>query len=249
MRAAVDRVLALASDGGSHHVAFVNAFCANVAYEDAEYRDVLAAADVVFPDGVGVAIAARMLGRRISENVNGTDMFPALLGALRGTGLRLFLLGAAPGVAERVADWIRSAYPGVEVAGCRHGYFAQEEEPTVVRAIADARTDLLLVGFGVPKQETWIRRNLRATGAKVAIGVGGLFDFYSGRIPRAPRWVRAASMEWAFRLVQEPRRLWRRYLIGNPLFLYRVARQCLALAPDPPHASPTPPAPGPKTPP
>jgi N-acetylglucosaminyldiphosphoundecaprenol N-acetyl-beta-D-mannosaminyltransferase len=116
-------------------------------------------------------------------------------------------------------------YPGLEIAGARDGYFRPEEEGAVIEAINGSGARILLVAFGAPRQELWIARWRDRLAPPVAMGVGGLFDFYSGRIPRAPVWMREIGLEWVFRLMQEPGRMWRRYVIGNPLFLYRVRKQ------------------------
>ncbi len=203
-------------------VCFVNADCANLAYRDPEYLSVLRTADLCLADGIGIKLAGKLLGREIRQNVNGTDLFPRLCEALAGSPHSLYLLGARPGIAEAVRDWISQNYPGARVAGCRHGYFPPEEEPAVLREIAASGASLLLVSFGAPRQDKWIRRHLPETGVKVAMGVGGLMDFYSGRIPRAPQWMRDIGFEWIFRFYQEPGRMWRRYLIGNAVFMYRV---------------------------
>ena len=110
------------------------------------------------------------------------------------------------------------------MSGCRDGYFSAAEEPEVVAGIARSGAAVLLVAFGAPRQDLWLHRNLAATGVKVAMGVGGLFDFYSGRIPRAPQWMREVGAEWLFRFYQEPRRMWRRYFVGNVVFLWHVVR-------------------------
>ena len=120
-------------------------------------------------------------------------------------------------------SWLAKNFPGLELAGWQHGYFSAEEEAKVIEDIRRSGADLVLVALGAPRQELWIRRCLGKLGAKVVIGVGGLLDFYSGRIPRAPRWIRKLGMEWCYRLYQEPRRLWRRYLVGNVVFLVRLA--------------------------
>jgi N-acetylglucosaminyldiphosphoundecaprenol N-acetyl-beta-D-mannosaminyltransferase len=205
---------------GFCRVSFINADCVNLAYRDAEYRQVLATADLSFADGTGMRWAGRCLGRAIVDNVNGTDLFPILLQAMAGRSL--FLLGARPGVAQAVADWIHREFPQVVVAGTRDGYFAEAEEREVVQSIARSGAELLMVAMGAPRQEKWIARHAGQLGVKVAIGVGGLFGFYSGRIPRAPLWFRRMGIEWCWRWYQEPRRLCRRYLIGNPLFLARL---------------------------
>lgn len=225
MTEALEWIVARLHGNDAAQVCFVNPDCANLSVANAAYRDVLARARLVLADGIGLKIAGKILGMPIKQNVNGTDLFPRLMQALGGTGLSVYLLGARPGVADLVAAWIREHHPAVRIAGARHGYFTPAEEPALLAEIRDSRADLLLVAFGAPAQDVWIARNLSATGVKVAMGVGGLFDFYSGRIPRAPVWMREIGMEWFYRFVQEPRRMWKRYFVGNALFLARVWRQ------------------------
>lgn len=203
-------------------IAFVNADCINISARNDTYRDRLRAMDMVLVDGIGMRIAGKVLGQVIQDNVNGTDLFPQLCERLNVIGSKLFLLGAKPGVAESVGQWVTRHYPKVEVVGTRHGYFSASEEACVREEINLSKADVLLVAFGVPLQEDWIVRNMPQIGVSVAMGVGGLFDFYSGRIPRAPAILRACGFEWVYRLMQEPARMWRRYVIGNPLFLARV---------------------------
>jgi N-acetylglucosaminyldiphosphoundecaprenol N-acetyl-beta-D-mannosaminyltransferase len=225
MTAAVARIVAAAQTAQApRQVAFVNADCVNIAFRNSRYARVLRRASQVFADGVGMKIAGRVLHRPVVDNVNGTDLFPELCAALSDTGLSLYLLGGRPGVPEGVAEWIVARYPQVQVAGLRHGYFTPAEEPEVIRAVAESRAEILLVAFGEPRQSLWIADHLAALKTPVAIGVGGLFDFISGRVPRAPLAVRRLGLEWAYRMYQEPGRLWRRYLIGNTVFLARLAR-------------------------
>lgn len=221
---ALDRIESLTKEERGHSVFFVNAHCVNLAFKDSGYRDVVNRADLVLPDGTGMRLAGCLLRQRIRDNVNGTDLFPLVCERLERLRAPIFLLGALPGLAERVADWMRRKYPAILVAGTYHGYFGPEEEPAVVARVAASGAIVLFVAMGVPLQERFISRHLAATGVRVAFGVGGLFDFYSGRIPRAPLWLRRVGLEWLYRLIQEPRRLWRRYLIGNVVFLARVLR-------------------------
>lgn len=225
MAEAVARVMHGLEQKSPNKVCFVNPHCLNIARGDAEYRQVLGRASPVFADGFGIQIAGRLLHRPLRQNVNGTDMFPILCGALEGTGYRVYLLGARPGIAQKVRDWIREHHPGVEVCGARDGFFREDESQAVARAIGAAKADLVLAAMGVPKQEIWLDRWAAETGARTVIGVGGLFDFYSGTIPRAPVWMREAGIEWVYRLMQEPGRMWKRYLIGNGLFVLNVLRQ------------------------
>jgi N-acetylglucosaminyldiphosphoundecaprenol N-acetyl-beta-D-mannosaminyltransferase len=152
-------------------------------------------------------------------------MFPLLCEVAARERLPIYLLGARPGIAKAVADNMVKRYPELEIAGTRDGYFDSGEEQAVVDAINTSGARILLVAFGAPRQELWLERWRERLVPPVGMGVGGLFDFYSGRIPRAPVWMREMGLEWVFRLMQEPGRMWRRYIIGNPLFLYRVRRQ------------------------
>lgn len=208
-------------------MAFVNAHCLNLACADSTYRDILLRARRVFADGIGVRLAARAHGVEVVENVNGTDLFPPLCASLAGSGIGLYLLGARPDVIDGVTRWIGREYPGLDLRGAEHGYFSDSESHSVARRIRASGAQLLLVAMGVPRQEKWIEQNLHRCGVNVALGVGALFDFYSATVPRAPLWMRQRGLEWMYRLYREPARMWRRYVMGNPHFLLRVARQRL----------------------
>ena len=207
------------------NVGFVNADCLNKCFSHAEYHETLRAMERVYPDGIGVRLAAQMFGNGVEENINGTDLFPLLCQRLAGTSHGIFLLGAREGLAEKVAENMTERYPGITFAGCQHGYFTAENEDEVINKINASGASVLLVALGAPQQELWLARNRYRLNAPILMGVGGLFDFYSGRIERAPVWIREIGLEWVWRLLQEPGRMWRRYVIGNPLFLYRVWQQ------------------------
>ncbi len=209
-------------------VAFVNPACLNTAYTDEAYRQVLQHAERVLPDGIGISIGTRLLDQSLLANVNGTDLFPRLCERAANGGYSLFLLGGLAGVAEKAAAAMQERYPKLLIAGVHQGYFTDDQEADIIDIINRSEAAILLVGFGAPKQELWLARCRDQLAPTVYMGIGGLFDYYSGRIPRAPLWLREIGLEWAWRLVQEPGRMWRRYLIGNPLFLYRVWRQNLA---------------------
>jgi exopolysaccharide biosynthesis WecB/TagA/CpsF family protein len=171
----------------------------------------------------------RLEGAPFFYNFNGTDLFPRVMAELaparagaQPRKLRTFLYGAVPGRAEIVAGVIASRYPNVEVVGVRDGY-AKDDAETVARINA-ASPDLLLVAKGNPLQERWLDTHGPALRVGVAAGVGALFDFMSGAVDRAPEWVRAARAEWMYRLALEPRRMFNRYVIGNPVFLARAVR-------------------------
>jgi len=204
-------------------VFFVNAHCINVSARDPAYRSLLLREDAtVFGDGIGVRIAGWLSRQPLRDNVNGTDMFPLLCARAVERKWSLFLLGAQPGVPDELVRRITPRYPGLRIAGLRHGYFDETESDSVLRAINASGADVLLVALGVPRQEQWIAAHRESLRVPVAMGVGGLFDYYSGRIPRAPRMLRKASLEWAWRLAMEPGRMWRRYLVGNFAFMGRV---------------------------
>jgi exopolysaccharide biosynthesis WecB/TagA/CpsF family protein len=210
--------------GGAQFIAFANANTLNLASQSAYYRAVLNRADLILNDGVGVALAARMKNRRFPENLNGTDFTPRLLALAAARGWNVYLLGGNEGTAAEAAAKLIQRIPGLRVVGTHHGYLTSESTSQVVARIRAARADVVVVAMGNPAQEYWLAANLDATGARIGIGVGAFLDFAAGRVARAPGWLRRARLEWAWRLVIEPRRLWRRYLVGNPLFLYRAMR-------------------------
>ncbi|MEI6708013.1 MAG: WecB/TagA/CpsF family glycosyltransferase [Methylococcales bacterium] len=203
-------------------LAFVNPDCLNIAYKNADYHHILQSADRVLPDGIGLNIGCRMLNQALMANVNGTDLFPKLCERAAQNGHSLFLFGGLANVAELSAQAMQQRYPGLLIAGVQNGYFTAEQESQVIETINNSGATILLVGFGVPKQELWLAKHREKLHPTVCFGVGGLFDYYSGRIPRAPVWMREIGLEWSWRLIQEPGRMWKRYIIGNPLFLYRV---------------------------
>ncbi len=204
-------------------VAFVNAHSLNVACGDDSYRRALHAADLVFNDGAGLALAGRTLGRPFPANLNGTDLTPEILRVAAARGHPVYLLGGDPGVAKEASRRIQLLIPGLRIVGTHHGYFDMATESTeVARAIRDSGAELLLVGMGNPRQEQWIAEHVAATGVRMAIGVGAYLDFAAGRVARAPRTLRTLRLEWLYRLAIEPRRLGRRYIVGNPIFIARI---------------------------
>lgn len=221
--AALGEVERLYEAGDPAIVAYANAHALNLATSDPAYREVLRACDLVLGDGSGLAIAARLRGLRFPANLNGTDFNPMILELAARKGWTVFLLGGRPGVAERAAAQLRARIPGLEVVGARDGY--SSDDGAVVEDVRGSDAGLLMVAMGNPKQEKWLHANLAATGARLGVGVGAFFDFTAGEVPRAPRWMRRTGIEWLWRLGREPARMWRRYLLGNPLFLWRAVRE------------------------
>lgn len=193
------------------------------AQSDAAFRHVLLEADLCVADGVGVEWAARRLGAPVPERVTGSDGIYRICEAAAQTGWRLFFLGAAPGIAEAAATTLAQRYPGLIVAGCYSGSPYAADWQTVSAHLHRAAPDLLFVAFGHPKQDFWIHTHRADLPAKVAIGVGGAFDFVAGVAPRAPVWMRRMGIEWLHRLITQPWR-WRR-MLKLPRFVWIVRRQ------------------------
>jgi N-acetylglucosaminyldiphosphoundecaprenol N-acetyl-beta-D-mannosaminyltransferase len=229
MAEAIARIGEMLDGDTTHQVSFVNPACVNIAAVDRGYRRALARASFVLPDGIGTKIGADMLATPIKQNVNGTDLFPRLCEVLAQRRAKIFLLGGGPGVPEAVAARVTQQWPGTQVVGCRHGFYTAAEEGEVVAEVRNSGADIVFIARGVPMQDIFIDRYLSMFGVRVVMGVGGLFDFVAGRIDRAPRWMRDSGLEWMYRLMQEPTRMWRRYLVGNFTFLARVALQRLGL--------------------
>lgn len=211
---------------GQTVISFLNANNANIMYGDAEYRSILKR-HMIFPDGIGVDLAASFVyGDKFPANLNGTDFVPALL-TYMDRPKRVGLIGGRPEVVEAAARNFKRHAPWHEFVVVADGYFEDAEQ--VVSRLDSLNLDVLLVGLGSPKQEKWVDAHVRAEHARLIFCVGALFDFVAEAVPRAPRWMRKARLEWLFRLVIEPNRLWRRYIIGNPLFIARMLRQAFVV--------------------
>ncbi len=211
MRDAVERIESLMATSASemNHVVTANSEMVMMARERPDFARILERATLVVPDGIGVVWAARLLGDYLPERVAGIDLMDQVLARCAERGWRPFLLGAAPGVAEQAAAVLRQRYPGLEIAGVHHGYFEPADEAAVLDRIKSASPDLLLVAMGAPRQEYWIARHRHQLSVGVAAGVGGSLDVWAGHVTRAPRWMRDAGLEWAYRLIRQPRRLLR----------------------------------------
>jgi N-acetylglucosaminyldiphosphoundecaprenol N-acetyl-beta-D-mannosaminyltransferase len=201
---------------------YANVHCINVARHDASYRDIVRGADLVYCDGTGVQLGALLAGQQAPERMTGADWIDDLCQLAVREGLSLFLLGGAAGSADDAARALRHRYPGLQIAGVAPGYDVTRE---AIDRVNRVQPDILLVGMGTPRQEKWIHAHRAELHPPVVWAVGALFDFVSGRIPRGPRLLTEHGFEWLCRLVAEPRKLWRRYLIGNPLFLWAVIRE------------------------
>lgn len=196
---------------------------------DSELRRVFQQADLVFIDGTPMMWAARFLGRPMPGRVSGSDFVPAFCAAAAREGYSIFLLGGAPGIAEAARRSLERHSGALRVAGVYVpplGFERDDQENArIVRMVRQARPDVLLAAFGCPKQEKWLFRFREELQVPISMGVGSTFDYLAGRLRRAPLWMQKAGIEWTYRLMQEPRRLWKRYLIDDVPFVYHVVRQ------------------------
>jgi N-acetylglucosaminyldiphosphoundecaprenol N-acetyl-beta-D-mannosaminyltransferase len=209
-----------------------NAQLVTLAERDEPFAHAMQVADLAIPDGISVVMASRLLGFPLPERVTGGDLMESLCAEAARYGFRVFLLGGPPGVAMTAADKLRQQFPGLQVCGTYCPPLGFEFDPAELArmraAINEASPDLLCVAFGAPKQEVWMQQNRSLLSAGVMLAVGAAFERHAGLRRRAPRWVQRIALEWLFRLILEPRRLWRRYLIGNTCFVLLILRQALA---------------------
>ncbi len=201
---------------------FINVNSINLIAEHKDLKTAIKQTNRCFADGAGIRLAAKTVGINVKENVNGTDMLMPLCASALEKGHSIYFMGSKPGVAKSAADNLLKQFPELKVAGEQHGYFDESESQEIIDAINASKADILLIAMGSPMQEKWLVANASKLNCGTAMAVGGLFDFYSGNIPRAPLWMREIGMEWVWRLLQEPKTKFRRYVIGNPLFLIQI---------------------------
>lgn len=201
-------------------VYFLNAHCFNISTKDKQYKDSLENATFILNDGIGIKIGAKFKGVSLKDNLNGTDLIPDILESLPANS-KIFLLGGKEGVAKEAS--FNLAQKKIEVVGYLNGYFSSND--LVIKKINETKANVLIVGMGVPYQEIWIKDNIQnLRNIKLAMAGGAILDFISNNVPRAPFWLRQLKMEWVFRLIKEPKRMWKRYLLGNPLYFYKLLK-------------------------
>lgn len=205
-----------------HVVVTCDASCVVLAQKDRGLRDIVNSADLVTPDSIGILWAARLNGVPLPERVSGCDMLVLLCERASTLGHRVYLLGAAPGVADAAAENLKQRYPGLRIVGTQHGYFGPGETDGVVEAVRDAKPDLLFVAFGIPMQEKWIRRHMEALDVPVCMGIGGSLDVLSGKVKRAPTWMQRHGLEWVYRLASNPKKIGK--VMTLPRFVLLVLR-------------------------
>lgn len=211
-------------------VAYVNAHSVNVAQRRPDYLGILQKADLVLNDGVGVRIAARLHHVPVVDNLNGTDFNPEILRIAAERDLGVYLFGGRPGVATAAGEVLAERIPGLRIVGATHGHRPSSDYLGVAADVRRTGAEVLFVGLGNPLQELWLNRYQSISGSVLGVAVGGFLDFSAGVVPRAPGWVQELGLEWGWRLAQEPRRLFGRYVVGNPVFLTRVMASRVEIA-------------------
>ena len=225
MAETLDRVGAFIASGQPHQHVVVNVDKLVKASRDPQLRAIINGCDLVNADGMPVVWAARLLGRPLKERVAGVDLFEALVATAAARGWRVYLLGARDEVVDAVAATFQARHPGLQLAGWRNGYWRADEDAAVARAVRDSRADLLFVAISSPRKEQFLGRWQAEMRVPFAMGVGGSFDVAAGRVRRAPRWMQRAGLEWFYRFLQEPRRMFRRYFIDDMAFVWLLIKE------------------------
>lgn len=221
MPEALDAARVLLQSGTCGYVVTPNAEIAYEALHSETLRAVLNGAQLVLPDGAGVVLASKIVRTPLKQKVAGFDFAMELLSLLAELGLRLFLLGSKPGVAEQAAELLQKKHPTLCICGTADGYFAQDSD--AVQAIRAARADVVYVCLGAPKQEMFMQKNLDDSGAKLMLGLGGTLDVVAGHVKRAPRWMQKLGLEWLYRLLRQPSRFGR--MLRLPKYVFAALKK------------------------
>lgn len=217
---AADNVENYIGTEGSRMIVTANPEIIMLALQDVEFSAILAEAEMVTADGIGLVIGAKIVGQPLPDRVTGIDLSQEIFRRAVSKGWRVFLLGAAPGTAEQAAENLGKQYTGLQIVGVHHGYFKPEDEEEIIQQVQAARPDILLVALGMGRQEKWIWKNRHRLQVPVNIGVGGSLDVYAGKVKRAPRWMQNFGLEWLYRLILQPSRIGRMLVL--PKFLLQV---------------------------
>jgi exopolysaccharide biosynthesis WecB/TagA/CpsF family protein len=209
----------------THLVFFLNAHCFNIAQKNPDYMQALNNAHLLLNDGIGIKLGGMMSGIKIEDNLNGTDFIPKVIELAQLKNYNIYLLGGEKGIPLQAKEKILAQYPNAQIVGSRNGYFEFDNDELIVQDIIQKKTDLLLVGMGVPRQELWLMKNRdKLKGVHVCIAGGAILDFIAEKVSRAPLFMRKTGTEWIFRIYQEPKRLFNRYFIGIPVYFKHLIR-------------------------
>lgn len=216
-------IVKLIEEGEKKTFFSVDAHHLNIAKKDPLYKKILQKATLAYAAGIGPILASRMLGQSLPQRTPPEDFIHEVFASAEKSRWSFYLLGGEDGIAEKAAENLRKRFPKLEIAGVHNGYF--NDNKVVVEKINQASPDIVLVGMGAPRQEKWIVDNIDKVNASAFWTVGGLFEVLAGKRKRAPLWMQRFGLEWSFRLFQEPRRLWKRYIFGNAVFLFTVLQE------------------------
>lgn len=193
----------------------INASKVNLMRKDPELRKIVNSCPLINADGASIIWAAKKLGVPIKERVTGIDLFLHLVELANKKGYKIYLFGAKQEVVAKVKTIFETQYPNIQIVGYRNGYFTDDDEPGIVKNMRDSKADMMFVAFSSPKKEYWVNKYLHDINIPFVMGVGGSFDVVAGVTDRAPKWMQDRGLEWFYRFIQEPKRLWNRYMIGN----------------------------------
>ncbi len=206
----------------------LNSHNLSVSLKNKGYKQALQKATMVYPEGIGTIIISNIVGSKLKGKTTLMDFIYEILSSAEKNKWSVYLLGGKPNIAKEAVAEIKKKFPKIKISGSDHGYFKPNQESSIIGKINKTNTDILFVALGSPTQELWIDRNLEKIKAKAFFGIGGSIDHLSGKIPRAPAWMHKHGLEWIFRLIKEPKRLWRRYLLENFILLGIVMKEVLS---------------------
>lgn len=219
----VGKIIEFALEGKHRMITYVNAHCVNISFRDSEYRGILNKMDLVYAGGMGVVWASGLFKKALPERVNILDFFDKLAERLRANKIRIYLLGAEEEVVQKAKDKLVKGF-SLEIVGTHSGFFDEKEKISIVKEINMLKPNILMVGMGVPRQEKWIHQYFNKLDVNLCWAVGGVFKVLSGDLKKTPRWISDCGLEWLYLGLQDPNRLWKRYLSGNLLFIYHLLK-------------------------
>lgn len=215
----ISRVEKIIEKGKPTQHVVINASKVNLMEDDSELRRIVNSCPLINADGASIVWAAKKLGVPLKERVTGCDLFQELIKVAFEKGYKIYLFGAKEEVVTKVKAIYEERYPGIQIVGYRNGYFTEDDEPEIVKNMAESGADMMFVAFSSPKKEYWVNKYLEQLNIPFVMGVGGSFDIVAGVTERAPQWFQDHGLEWFYRFIQEPGRMWKRYIIGNAKFV------------------------------
>ena len=224
----IEEVEKIIKEGNPTQHVVINALKVNLMNEDPDLQKIVNSCPLINADGASIVWAAKKLGVPLNERVAGIDLFENLIKVASEKGYKIYLFGAKEEVVAKVKSIFEEKYPDIQIVGYRNGYFTEADEPAMVRNMAESGADMMFVAFSSPKKEYWVNKYLNQLGIPFVMGVGGSFDVVAGVTDRAPKWMQEHGLEWFYRFIQEPRRLWNRYMVGNTKFVvytYKCKRE------------------------